>query len=157
MRARNLLWVTTPVFLVALLVPLSALAQTAVAPVQGVQQWWQALVYYLVAAILGIAGPVITVLIVTLLKKKGIVVDQQVLGTLISTGVNYAEQLSAKALKENQPPLPGAEKMKQALAVVNTLAEQYKLKKLAEDKLIQLIEAKLGEKAAAPAPANGAK
>jgi len=142
------------------LIPLQVLAQTAAA--EPTQKWWQALLIYVVTVVGGIAAPVISYLVITLLKKKNIVVDAALVDGLVEKGINFAEEQAAKALKTGQKPDASAAKMQTAINAVDLLLEQFKLKKLASDKLKVLIESKLGAArngdatapAVSPAPAS---
>lgn len=134
--------------ILCLLIPFHALAQTVAA--EPTQKWWQALLLYVVTVVGGIAAPIISYLVIALLRKKNIAVDTALVDGLVEKGINFAEEQAAKALKNGAKPDPGAEKMKLAISAVDSLAEQFKLKKLAVDKIKLLIEAKLGSSRETP-------
>jgi hypothetical protein len=109
------------------------------------QTWWQVLLMFLIKASLAIAGPVLSVLVVTLLRRWKINLEYDQVNKLVSAAAGFAEQKSAIALKEGAQKTSGAEKLKLALDFADSLAKQYKLSAKATSKLTELIESHLGQ------------
>lgn len=128
-----------------LLFPVLALAQAAASlPAQLQQEWWQALLAWLLPIVGSLATAVLSILVGALLRRWNINIQQELIDKAVGTGVNYAEGKALAHLNAGAPKTPGAEKMGMALEVAGKLLEQYKLKRLAETKLKELIEAKVG-------------
>lgn len=152
MRRNTTLLVTTAVLLLA---PLSAVAQQAA---ETQQDWWQSLLVLALQTAAAILTPVIGVLITLLLRRWGIQVQQKQVDAIVTQAVGFAEQKAKVALKDGAPKTPGAQKLQVALDIAQALMTQFKVKEMAKDKLVALIEAKLGlngSLASPPAPANG--
>jgi len=135
-------------FVIAMAVVLSlcpsiVLAQAATA-VQPQQEWWQALLAWLLPIVGSIVTAVVGALLGALLRRWNISIQQELIDKAIGTGVNYAEGKAMARLNTGASKTPGSEKMTMALEVAGKLIEQYKLKQLAEVKLKELIEAKVG-------------
>lgn len=127
------------------------------APTPEKQEWWQVLLAELLKVFLVIFVPVLSTLIVSLLKRWKINVEYQQVNDIASKAAGWAEQKALAALKEGKEKTGGAEKMKLALDFANGLANQYKLSAKATEKLQDLIESALGQeqiKAAAAATSS---
>lgn len=109
------------------------------------QQWWGVLLAFLIKAFVAIAVPVLTATIVALANRWKLKLEHDKVQTIAAAAVGFAEQKALNALKDGKDKTPGAEKLKLALDFANGLAEQYKLKQKAADKLSDLIEAALGK------------
>jgi len=132
-----------PLFGICILIsamPAQALAADAVVT----QRWWEALVQFGLQIILAVVAVVLPVLVGALLRRYNIQVQAQQYEAAVSTAVSAVEQLANAKLHAGQPPDAGAEKMKKAIEIANSLIQEFKLKELATDKLTHLIEAKLG-------------
>lgn len=124
------------------------------------QVWWQVLLAELLKLFLVIFVPVLSTVIVSLLRRWKINVEFDQVNSIATKAAGWAEQKALAALKEGNEKTGGAEKMKMALDFANGLANQYKLSAKATEKLQDLIESALGQekvKAAAAAEANGSK
>jgi len=124
------------------------------------QQWWQVLLAELLKLFLVIFVPVLSTVIVSLLKRWKIGVEFEQVHSIATKAAGWAEQKALTALKDGAEKTSGGEKMKMALDFANGLANQYKLSAKATAKLQDLIESALGQekvKAAAAAEANGTK
>jgi hypothetical protein len=122
------------------------------------QVWWQVLLAELLKLFLVIFVPVLSTLIVSLLRRWKINVEFEQVNSIAVKATGWAEQKALSALKEGKEKTGGADKMKLALDFGNGLANQYKLSAKATEKLQDLIESALGQekvKAAAAAEANG--
>lgn len=121
------------------------------------QVWWQVLLAELLKLFLVIFVPVLSTLIVSLLKRWKINVEFEQVNSIATKAAGWAEQKALAALKEGKEKTAGADKMKLALDFANGLANQYKLSAKATEKLQDLIESALGQekvKAAAAAEAS---
>jgi hypothetical protein len=124
------------------------------------QVWWQVLLAELLKLFLVIFVPVLSTLIVTLLRRWKINVEFEQVNSIATKAAGWAEQKALSALKEGKEKTAGADKMKLALDFANGLANQYKLSAKATEKLQDLIESSLGQekvKAAAAAEAKPAE
>jgi hypothetical protein len=124
------------------------------------QEWWQVLLAELLKIFLVIFVPVLSTLIVSLLRRWKINVEFAQVNDIATKAAGWAEQKALSALKEGKEKTSGGDKMKLALDFANGLANQYKLSSKATEKLQDLIESALGQekvKAAATAEANGSK
>jgi len=119
------------------------------------QSWWQVLVAEITKITVAIFTPVLGMLIMFLLRRIGFKIQLEKAQSIASMAVGYGEQLALKTLKEGCKKTPGAKKMKIAVDFANALASQYKLKKMATERMQSLIEAKLGEKKVEPALVKG--
>jgi len=120
------------------------------------QGWWQVALAELLNLFLVIFVPVLSTLIVTLLRRWKINVEFEQVNSIAVKAAGWAEQKALVALKEGMGKTPGGDKMKLALDFANGLADQYKLSAKATAKLQELIESSLGQEkmkaAAAEAP-----
>lgn len=120
-------------------------AEAAPAPAPEQQGWWQVLLAELLKLFLVIFVPVLSTLIVSLLKRWKINVEFEQVNSIATKAAGWAEQKALSALKEGKEKTSGAEKMKLALDFANGLANQYKLSAKATEKLQDLIESALGQ------------
>lgn len=118
---------------------------TATAQAPEKQDWWQVLLAELLKLFLVIFVPVLSTLIVSLLKRWKINVEFEQVNSIATKAAGWAEQKALSALKEGKEKTSGAEKMKLALDFANGLANQYKLSAKATEKLQDLIESALGQ------------
>lgn len=109
------------------------------------QVWWQVLLAELLKLFLVIFVPVLSTLIVTLLRRWKINVEFEQVNSIATKAAGWAEQKALAALKEGKEKTGGAEKMKMALDFANGMANQYKLSAKATEKLQDLIESSLGQ------------
>lgn len=138
----------TPVTAAIMMLMFSAIAFAAPAvPVEIVAQqvWWQTLLSELLKVFVLIAVPVLTALIVILLKRGGMKIDSEQIEKLAGAAAGWAEQKALEALKDGKPKTSGADKMKLAIDFANGAVGQYGLKKKAIGKLQELIESHLGK------------
>lgn len=77
-------------------------------------------------------------------SKTGVEVDS-LLESYAAKGVTYAEEKAHQVVSAKKKALKGPEKLEMALGFALDLAESNKLPEKAKDKLVQYIEAKLGE------------
>jgi hypothetical protein len=117
----------------------------AEAPAPEKQEWWQVLLAELLKLFLVIFVPVLSTLIVSLLKRWKINVEFEQVNSIAAKAAGWAEQKALSALKEGKEKTSGADKMKLALDFANGLANQYKLSAKATEKLQDLIESALGQ------------
>jgi hypothetical protein len=130
------------VFVMLTLLPAMALAAEEVVQ----QNWWQALVVWLITHVGELVFSVLGIVAMLLVKKYfNVKLEHEQLDRVLGYGKNYAEGKAFAALNAGQPKTPGAEKMKMGTDIVESLIEQFGLKKMARDKIEQLLEAKLGE------------
>jgi len=125
--------------LFALLAPLTAFAGETVAS----QQWWETLLAHLLEAFVLIAVPVLSTLVIQLLKRWNIKLQYETVVDIAQKGAGWAEQIALKRLKDGAQT-PSAQKLDDALKFGRGIAEQQKLSKKAIEKLQELIEASLG-------------
>lgn len=109
------------------------------------QQWWQMLLQYGLETVVAVVVPVLSYLVFKLLNKWHININLDAIDKVVTQGIGYAEQKAANALKVGSPLSSSAEKMKIAVEISNELINKFGLKKMAEDELKKIIEAKLGE------------
>jgi hypothetical protein len=130
------------VFVVLMLSPVLAFGAEEVAQ----QVWWQTLLAWLVTHIGELVFSVLGTAVILLLRKYlGVKLEQEQLDRVLGWAKNAAESKALGALNAGAPKTPGAEKMKMAGDIAEGLIDQFKLKKLARDKIEHLLEAKLGE------------
>jgi hypothetical protein len=130
------------VFVMLALLPTMALAAEEVVQ----QNWWQALVVWLITHVGELVFSVLGVIVVLLVRKYlGVKLQQEQVDKIMGWAKNYAEGKAFAALNAGQPKTPGAEKMKMGADVAEGFIEQFGLKKMARNKIEQLLEAKLGE------------
>ncbi len=126
-------------------------------PVPEKQDWWQVLLAELLKLFALIAVPVLSTVVVSLLKRWKINVEFEQVNKIATAAAGWAEQKALSALKEDKKKTSGGDKMKMALDFANGMAKQYKLPSKATTKLQELIESSLGqEKVKAKANGNGA-
>lgn len=107
------------------------------------QAWWQHLLFTLITTAGAIAVPVLTTLLVVLLRRWNVKVEYEKAEWIAKQGKNFAEQKARVALKEGQA-VDSSETSKSALEFSRSLAAG-KLAPWAAGKLSGLIEASLGE------------
>ena len=130
----------------------SVIAFAADAVIQ--QTWWQLLLNNIITIVFSIITPVLSFFVWRLLARYKINLELSAIDSITSKVVSYGEEAAHKALKDGQPLTAGADKMKVAVDIAQSLMTQYKLPKLAEETLIKLIESKLGEGRVVVAPAK---
>lgn len=120
----------------------AATAPTATTPTVAADQqvFWQVLLSELLKVFLVIFVPVLSTLVVSLLRRWKVNIEYQQVASIAEKAAGWAEHKALAALKEGKPKTPGAEKMKLALDFANGLAAQYKLPSKATTKLQELIE-----------------
>lgn len=107
------------------------------------QAWWQHLVFTVITTTGTIAVPVLSTLLVVLLRRWNIKVEYEKAEWVAKQGKNYAEQLARNALKEGYT-VNNSDTSKTALKYSRELAAG-KLAPWAARELAGLIEASLGE------------
>lgn len=122
------------------------------AATDGTQVWWMLLLDHLLEAVVIIAVPVVSTLVVTLLNRWGLKVELEKIDAIVTKAVGFAEQKAKKALRDGLPRTASADKLDVALNFARDLSAKYKLSQKAIDKLSDLIEAKLGEEKQQPPP-----
>lgn len=70
--------------------------------------------------------------------------QEELLMKLAEKGIGLAEEKAHQAVKKGATKLEGPEKLEVALKFVAKMAKEYKLPEMAEDKLADYVEAKLG-------------
>lgn len=126
---------------VALLIPFAVYAQ-AVAPTVDTQMWWQNLLVLIITSVVTIATPIISVLIMVLVKKWNLKIEQEKVDWIVTKAVGYGEQYAKNKLKDGKL-VEGPEIAKVALEYGTKLGAMYAPK--LGSYLAELIEAKLGE------------
>lgn len=106
------------------------------------QKWWQNLLVTVISTVLTIATPVLSLLLVILLRRWNIKVELDKVQHFAKAGKDYAEQFARNKLKEGKK-LAAPEVAKIALDKGRELSEG-KLAPWAADKLSDWIEAKVG-------------
>lgn len=110
------------------------------------QAWWQDLLIFVLTAVATVLFPALIAYIVALLRKKKIAVEFDIVWAAVGQAVSYGEQEWKKALKDGADPKDKAAKtMQTATDQLEKLSKQWGLPKMAKEKLIELIEAKVGE------------
>lgn len=117
------------------------------------QKWWQNLLVTVISTVLTIATPVLSLLLVILLRRWNIKVELDKVKAFAEAGKNYAEQYARNKLKEGKA-LDAPEVAKIALEKGRELS-QGKLAPWAAAKLTDWIEAKVGEDNKDKPVANG--
>lgn len=110
------------------------------------QTWWQNLVYFIVSIVVTVLLPPLLAYVIALLRKKNVKVDFDTTWALVEKAVTWGEQWWKKKLNEGADPAnKAAETLNAVTDYAAKLMEQYGLGKMARDKLIDLIEAKVGD------------
>lgn len=111
------------------------------------QEWWQALVKFLVSdAVLPAVGAVLVALLVALARKWKIKVEKDTLESVLKQAVDFADQKIKKKLLDGEKPKDkNAEKLKLATDFGRKLLKEYGLLKKFGDWIGDLIESKLGD------------
>lgn len=112
---------------------------------QEVQKWWQGLLVIIIQAVAAIVTPVLGVLLMILVRKWQLKIEQDKVEWIVSKAVGFGEQKAKQALNAGKP-MEGPEIAKVAVEQGGKLLQQYKLPKKLGDYLADLVEAKLGEK-----------
>lgn len=107
------------------------------------QSWWQNLLVSVIKIVGAIAVPVLSTLLIILLKRWNIKVEYEKVEFVAGKAKNYAEQFARNKLKEGKP-LNAPEVAKIALVKGRELGEG-KIASWAAKLLVDLIEAKCGE------------
>lgn len=123
------------------------------AETQDTQKWWQGILVTVIEAVLAIVTPILSILIMLLVKKWKLKIEQDKVDWVLSKGLGAGEQYIKGKLKAGLP-VEGPEVAKIALDLTNKLAVQYQLPSKLGNYFADLIEAKLGE---AVIEAGGAK
>jgi hypothetical protein len=116
----------------------------AVTETQDTQKWWQGVLVTVIEAAIAIVTPVLSVLIMLLIRKWKLKIEQDKVDWILSKAVGAGEQYVKGKLKDGKP-VDGPEAARIALELGNKLLEQYKLPSKLGTYLSELIEAKLGE------------
>ena len=130
----------------------SAIAYAAEAVGQ-TQTWWQNLLVTVITAVLTIAVPIISVLLMALVRKYNLKVEQSKIDWVLEKVTGYGEQWVKNKLKDGSP-VTGPEILKVSLEYGSKLLQKYNLADRFGDFLAEMIEAKLGQNVVA---AGGAK
>lgn len=121
---------------------------------QETQSWWQHIVITIITTTGAIAVPVLSTLMIILLRRWNIKVEYEKAEWVATQAKNYAEQLARNALKEGKQ-VEGSSTARLALDYSRQLARD-KLAPWSAAQLAGLIEAKLGEdNKAKPKPGEG--
>ena len=123
-------------------------------PTPDMQAWWMNLILMIISFIASIAVPVISYLIIVLLRRWNVKIEQDKIDWILQKTVGYAEQKAKVALKDGKP-MSGPEVLKVALDQGNKFLTKYALDKKFSSWLTDLIEAKLGEKTRETTPSKG--
>lgn len=118
--------------------------KAAEAPAQDTQKWWQGLLVTAIEAVAAIVTPILSILLIVLLKKWNLKIEQDRVDWALSKAIGFAEQKAKVALKDGKP-MEGPEIAKIAVEHGTKLLEQHKLASKFGDWLADGIEAKLGE------------
>lgn len=120
------------------------------------QTWWQNLLVAILPVIfLALVSPLIAY-IVALLRKKKVKVEFDMADSLAKTAYFRAEQWWKVKLNDGaEPKDKAAETMAMATTFLKASLEQWNLPKMAKEKLIALIESKVGEINSAKTKADG--
>jgi len=109
----------------------------------GTQAWWQNLLVTVIQIVGAIATPVLSLLLISLLRRWNIKVEQQKAEWVLGKAVGFGEQKLKTLLKDGKEVV-GNEIAKEALGLAERLGKG-KLAPWAKKELMDLIEAKLGE------------
>jgi len=109
---------------------------------QDLQAWWQHLVITVISTTGAVAVPVLTTLLIVLLRRWNIKLEYQKAEWFAIQGKNYAEQMARNVLREGRA-VDTSESAKLALRYSRELATG-KLAPWASKELAGLIEARLG-------------
>jgi hypothetical protein len=113
------------------------------------QSWWQGTLVFLIEQLTKIIIPILGVLLMLLVRKWQLKVEQDQVDWIVTKAVGFGEQKAKVALKAGTP-LDAPETLKFALEHGSALLNQYKLPAKLGEYLADLIEAKLGEKIVEP-------
>lgn len=108
-------------------------------------EWWQVLLNHVLELSIAILVPVALHLLNRWLKQRELEFLSEVVEKAVTGGVAFAEEQAHKALKADGKKTPSAEKLDIALNFVEGRLKDAGYDKLARDKLIELIEAKLNQ------------
>jgi len=115
---------------------------TAAQPAATGQKWWQGLLLIIIEGLIAIIVPILSVLLMGLVRKWNLKIEQDKINWVLDKAVGYGEQYAKNKLKAGQS-VTGPEIAKIALEHGTKLATTYAPKLGAY--LAELIEAKLGE------------
>ena len=108
------------------------------------QKLWQAIVYDAVVNVaLPIFLPVLSLLLVWLLRKIGFKVDIETMDALAGRAASYSEHMAKKYLKENGTKSDAAKKEDWAWEFVEMIDSKFKLKAKLRDKLRGMLLSKI--------------
>lgn len=127
--------------------------EAAETPAKDTQKWWQGLAVTAIEGVVAIALPILSVLLMSLIRKWNLKIEQDKVDWALTKAVGFAEQKAKVALKDGKP-MEGPELAKIAVDYGTKLLEKYKLASKFGGWLADGIEAKLGEKVV---EAGGAK
>lgn len=109
---------------------------------QDTQALWQAVLVTVLTGVFAIAAPIVSTLVITLLRKWNVKVEQDKVDWVVNKAIGYGEQWAKNKMKDGKP-VTGPEVAKEALQYGNKLAAVYAPK--LGGYLAELIEAKLGQ------------
>ena len=122
-----------------------------------VQTWWMVLLDFLLQLVMPLAIAVLTTLTGVAIRKWGkkLDVDNQeaiirVTDGIITSGLSFAEEQGRKALRAGSVRTTGADKLQSAVNYAKHQIEASGLPRIAENELIDLIEAKLHQERVRP-------
>ena len=153
MRKFNLLRLATHLTFLALmfiiwLYPALAMAQDGVAADTNAVQDITFLIAKIIFSVLSMLTAWLVAKAISYFEKKTKIdipaSTESLLHKWADKGIGYADEKSHQAIQKHGKKLTGPEKLEIALKFVLGMAEQYELPKMAENKLTEYIEAKLG-------------
>lgn len=127
--------------------------EAAEAPKEDTQKWWQGLLVTVIEAAVAIVTPILSILLMVLIRKWNLKIEQEKVDWVLDKGIGHGEQLAKKALKDGKPiDEPGIKSA--AVEKSRELLKKYGLAKKFGDWIADGIEARLGQKVV---EAGGAK
>lgn len=109
------------------------------------QKWWQGLLVTVIEASVAILLPILSILLMGLIRKWNLKIDQDKVDWVLNKAIGYAEQKAKVALNEGEP-MEGPEIARIAIDQAEFLLKKYKAAAKLGDWIAKGIEAKLGEK-----------
>jgi len=121
--------------------------------IQTTQSWLQGMFVIIIEAVVAIVTPIISILLMFLIRKWNLKIEQDKVDWALDKGIGYAEQLVKKALKDGEPMAESGIK-EAAVEKSREVLQQYGLADKFGSWLADGIEARLGQRVV---EAGGAK
>jgi len=122
---------------------------------EGSQKWWQNLLVTLISAIIAVVSPILSILLMSLIRKWNLKIEQEKVDWILEKGLGAGEQYMKGLLKDGKTVI-GPDVAKVGAEVTKKLLDEYGLAKKFGKYVSELLEAKLGQKVIEAGGANAA-